>query len=523
MAKEQKTNKQRQHMLSEEKYRLVIDNAKEIILIAQDGRVKWANQKMYEITGYSEKEVLSQPFIKFIHPDDREMVMATYTKRVKGEKVPDVYSFRVVGSNDEIRWLQISAVSTIWENKPATLNFLIDITEQKEAEDKIIEKERQLHRAQRMEAIGRLTGGIAHDFNNMLTVILGYSDYLLKHYETNHHLTPFMKNIKEAGEKAASLTQQLLAFSRRQFLQPRVVNLNTIIANTKKMLERLLDEDIHLVINLEPALNNSKLDENQIEQVLMNLAINAGDAMPKGGTLLIKSKNIYLSEEYIDNHFSPKPGYYVMIAVSDNGIGMDKETLEHVFEPFFTTKEESKGTGLGLSTVYGIVKQSNGYIGVYSEPGEGTTFKIYFPRVTEKVDIEVISKSKTPLLSGSENILLVEDDDIVRDSIYSIITSKGYSVITAKNGEDVFKEINKKPIQKPHLLITDIIMPGISGFNLAEIMKQKFPDIKILYMSGYSNNAITQRGFLEDGVPFIQKPFTMNDICIKIREVLDNT
>ncbi len=508
--------------LSEEKYRMVVENASEIIVIIQQGFVKFINPRTEEITGYSRKELFSRPFMEFIHPDDRELVQEMYTKRTRGGKVPETYSFRALDRNNNTIWLQISAISTVWENKPATLNFLIDITDQKKAEYDLLQREKQLHQAQKMEAIGRLTGGIAHDFNNILTVILGYSDHLLKKYENNNDITPPIKNIKEAGEKAASLTQQLLAFSRRQFLQPKVINLNTIVSNTKVILKHLIGEDIHLIVNLEPSLHNSRLDPHQIEQVLMNLAINARDAMPKGGTLVLETNNVYLDENNAANHLPVKPGSYVMLSVSDNGIGMDKETQDHIFEPFFTTKDEKKGTGLGLSTVYGIVKQSNGYTWVHSELGKGTTFQVYFPIIDKDVAVEEEKEGKEFSLNGSENIILVEDDDIVREMISAVLMNKGYSVVTARDGNEAIDQINRNQNHELDLLITDVIMPGMNGFDLAETVKTRIQDIRVLYMSGYSDNAVTPLGPLKEDMPYLQKPFTADDLCIKIREILDN-
>jgi len=506
---------------SEKKYRLVVNNAKEIIVVAQDGFVKFANQKTMEFTGYSDKELKSKPFIEFIHPDDRAMVYDNYLKRLNEEDVPETYSFRTIDHKGEVKWLQISAIHTTWENKPATLNFLIDITEQKKAEKDLLEREKQLNQAQKMEAIGKLTGGVAHDFNNILTVIIGFSDYLLMHYKNDKHLILYINNIKEAGNRAASLTHQLLAFSRKQILQPKVVNLNTIISNIKKMVGRLIGEDIELIIYLDPSLENAKLDIHQIEQVIMNLAVNARDAMPKGGKLTIETKNVFLDEEYTKNHIPTKPGPYVMLTISDNGIGMDTETQDHIFEPFYTTKE-GKGIGLGLATVYGIVKQSDGYIWVYSGPSKGTTFKIYFPR--DKTKVEAIEKEEVSPknVSGTETVLIVEDDDFVRSMIFTVLTSYGYTVLAAKNGEEALHLINKNPNQTIDLMVTDVVMPGLSGSDLAYILENKIPHMKTLYMSGYTDNTIVHHGILNNGIPFLQKPFNVNDVGKKVREILDN-
>lgn len=288
------------------------------------------------------------------------------------------------------------------------------------------------------------------------------------------------------------------------------------------MVGRLIGEDIELTIDLDPSLENAKLDIHQIEQVIMNLAVNARDAMPKGGKLIIETKNVFLDEEYTKNHIPTKPGPYVMLAISDNGSGIDKETREHIFEPFYTTKKEGKGTGLGLATVYGIVKQSDGYIWVYSELDTGTTFKIYFPSVKKEVEAEDKKGTPPTNLSGSETILVVEDDEIVRNMISSVLNTFGYSVLNEKNGEETLRLVNKNPNKTIDLMITDVIMPGMSGRDLAENLKFKKPNMKILYISGYTDNAIVHHGILDSSIPFLQKPFTINDICKKIREVLDS-
>ncbi|HXW00652.1 MAG TPA: ATP-binding protein, partial [Anaerolineae bacterium] len=376
--------------------------------------------------------------------------------------------------------------------------------------------------SQKMEAIGKLAGGVAHDFNNILTVITGYSELLLQLHPDEHDPErKDLEQIKRAGDRAASLTRQLLAFSRQQILQLRVLNLNDVVADMSKMLRRLIGEDIDLVILLDEALGHVKADPGQVEQVILNLAINARDAMPQGGKLTIETVNVNLDEDYARRYVEVEPGPYVMLAVSDTGIGMDAEIQSHLFEPFFTTKEQGKGTGLGLATVHGIVNQSGGHIWVYSEPEQGTTFKIYLPRTDEAVESGDLDQAPAKLLWGSETILLVEDEDMVRELARHILTENGYTVVAASHGEEALQlcERHEGPI---HMLLTDVIMPhGMSGRQLAERLALLRPEMKILYMSGYTDNAIVHHGVLDADVNFLQKPFATDALVSKVRQALD--
>ena len=507
---------------SKEKYRCVVENAKEAIVVAQDGILKFVNPRTLEITGYSESELLSLSFIEFIHPDDRSMVLENYKKRLQGEKVPEVYSFRMVTKEGKTRWLQISAVLISWDNRPASLNFLTDITEIKSAEEELKDKERQLLQVQKMEAIGRLAGGVAHDFNNLLTAIIGYTDILLLHPKLEQELKKYVEQIKNSSDRASSLIQQLLAFSRRQMMQAKTFDLNKLVANIDKMLRRLIGEDIELFTVFEKDLGLIKADPGQIEQVIMNLAVNARDAMPTGGKLIIETKNIKLDQAYFENRVNGQPELYIMLCVTDTGIGMDEETKRHIFEPFFTTKEVGRGTGLGLSTVYGIVKQSGGYIWVYSEPDKGTTFKCYFPRVDDAILEQESKQEKSLMQGGRETILLVEDEFIVRNLISNILKHYGYTVIESENGEkalEVRAQCSEQPVD---MLITDVVMPGISGRVLADRLQSVYPEMKVLYISGYTDDAIVRHGVLDHGIPFLQKPFAPKDLAKKVREILDN-
>lgn len=382
------------------------------------------------------------------------------------------------------------------------------------------QSEEQLLQSQRLEAVGQLAGGIAHDFNNLLTVITGYSDLELGTMSEDDARRPRIQEISKAAERAASLTRQLLAFSRKQVLQPKVFDLNSIVAEMEKMLRRMIGEDIKVRTVLDPALGNVKADPGQMEQVIVNLVVNSRDAMPSGGQLTIETANVQLDEAFARNHVSVAPGNYVLLAVTDTGTGMDEETQRRVFEPFFTTKALDKGTGLGLSTVYGIVKQSGGSIWVYSEPGKGTSVKVYLPRVTERAEgLKPALPTENPA-RGSETILLVEDAKMVRDLAIDILESSGYKVLEAANGRDALKVSGESngPI---HFLLTDVVMPGMSGRELANRLVALHPEMRVLYMSGYTEDTIVHHGVLEEGINFIEKPFTPEGLAHKVREVLD--
>jgi PAS domain S-box-containing protein len=391
--------------------------------------------------------------------------------------------------------------------------------ERKKAEAALHLSEELLQQSQKMEAIGRLAGGVAHDFNNILTAITGYSDLALRRIEPNDPLRRNVEEIKKAALKAATLTNQLLAFSRKQVLQPKTIILNETVANMDQMLRRLIGEDIQFLTVLEPKLWPVKTDPVQIELALLNLAVNARDAMPNGGKMTIETTNVELDSDYVKKRLDIAPGQYVMLAVSDTGHGMDEETQSHLFEPFFTTKPKGKGTGLGLSTVYGIVKQSKGHISFYSEVGRGTTFKVYLPCVSDAAQPQEIGNNKSHLAHGWETILLVEDEDSVRHSTNDILTMCGYKVIEAKDGLDALELCAqyKEPI---HLVLTDVIMPRMNGSELVQRLSTLLPHTKILFMSGYTGDAITHHGVLEEGINFIEKPFTPDALARKVREVL---
>ena len=390
-------------------------------------------------------------------------------------------------------------------------------------EVKVLETNEKLLQSQKMEAVGRLAGGVAHDFNNILTGILGYSDILLAEIPSDHSNSKFVNEIHKAAKRAAALTNQLLAFSRKQIMKPQVLHLNDLIRNLEKMLERLLGEDIELEAVLPEGLWHVKADPSKIDQVLMNLAVNARDAMPDGGKLVIETRNARLDTDYAKRHPGiAKPGDFVMFSVSDTGTGMDKETLSHLFEPFFTTKELGKGTGLGLSTVYGIVKQSGGYIWAYSEPEKGTCFKTYLPRVQEEKSpsSEICMHSSGSSKRYSETILVVEDDVTVRSLVPLMLRQEGYIVLVASDGEEALRMFQNHD-GRIDLVITDVIMPKMNGPELADSLTQLKPNLKVLFTSGYTSNIIVHHGVLNPGVAFLEKPLIMETLSRKIRQVLE--
>ena len=413
-------------------------------------------------------------------------------------------------------------ISCDWYNTPlvdesgrvlGVASLVQDVTER-------VALEERLRQSQKMEAVGRLAGGVAHDFNNLLTVIMGYSQLLTDGLPPASRLLDATGQIRSAADRAAGITRQLLAFSRKQVLSPRVIDLNDIMLNLDTMLRRLIGEDVEVLTVPGRNLGAVKADPGQIEQVIMNLALNARDAMPNGGKLTLETENMDLDDAYASEHQPLRPGRYVMLAVSDTGTGMSPETQAHIFEPFFTTKEVGKGTGLGLSMVYGIVKQSGGYIWVYSEPDRGTSFKIYLPRVDQPAETVGVEKRPAGVQRGTETILLVEDDTQLRQLTSSVLAHCGYKVLPAGGTEEGLA-LCRENHRNIHLLVTDVIMPGMNGRQLAEQVKQISPSTRVLYVSGYTSNAIVHYGVLDRGLWFLPKPFSLSDLVAKVREVLD--
>jgi PAS domain S-box-containing protein len=504
---------------AEIKYRTLVEQVAAISYIAELGITgKWfyVSPQIESITGFSQDEWLehSRDWIRHIPQEDHAVIEAAEESSLRGERFQAEY--RIVRKDGTIIWVSDTAVVVSGsDSHPVMEGIIVDITERKLLEN-------QLQQSRRMEAVGRLAGGIAHDFNNLLTIIRGYTELALQRSGVQPELRADVLQIENASERASMLVRQLLAFSRRQVLQPKVIDLNAIVLGLDKLLGRLMGEHIQMVTRCARNVGNVKADPAQIEQVIMNLVVNARDAMPKGGQLTVETENVELDSTYARDHVTVKPGSYVMLAVSDTGTGMSPETVAHIFEPFYTTKESGHGTGLGLSTVYGIVKQSGGYIWVYSEPGKGTTFKVYLPRVREQVESKP-DLVKVPIArKGSETILLVEDEEAVRELASMILTAKGYLVLPAHSSQEA-ERLSAKHDGEIHLLLTDIIMPGISGRELARRIIARHPRTRVLYMSGYTDNVLAQGGVLEEGVSFLQKPFTPAILAQKVRDVLDTT
>jgi two-component system cell cycle sensor histidine kinase/response regulator CckA len=386
--------------------------------------------------------------------------------------------------------------------------------------DRLLHEQEQLRRAQRLEALGQLAGGVAHDFNNLLTVITGFSELVLQRLGATDPPRSYLEEITKAGERAAALTRQLLAFSRRQVLEPEVLDLNGVVVDAEPMLRRVVGETVELRTHLSPNLWPVKADRGQIDQVILNLAVNARDAMPRGGSLTIETTNVELDDAYAQDHAPLAAGPYVRLTASDTGTGMTPEVQAHIFEPFFTTKPPGKGTGLGLATVYGIVKQSGGYIWVYSEPGQGTSFKIYLPREGESVPAAAPPTRPLSAPGGTETIIVVEDDAQIRALVRGVLDASGYTVLEARRGEDALRlgEQHAGPI---HVLLTDVVMPGISGRELAERLAARHPGLKVLFMSGYTDQVVVEQGMIEARAPFLQKPFSPEALRRKLRDVLD--
>jgi two-component system, cell cycle sensor histidine kinase and response regulator CckA len=500
---------------SETDFRSVVEDAPYGIYRASiSGRFLQINPALLKMLGYKREQDLSRKDLAtdiFLHQGEYQRFIELLTDT---EEIKDV----------EMQWKRQDATPITVRCSGRRINdengvpayfevFAEDVTEKR-----VLEK--QLRMAQKMEAIGRLSGGIAHDFNNLLGVIIGYSRVLKKALGTNVELSEHALEIEKAGQRAASLTKQLLAFSRQQVLTPAILNLNTLAHDMQGMLPRLLGEDIEVTLELDPDLGSVKADQSQIEQVIMNLAVNARDAMPSGGKLKIKTANVELDQAYVRNHPGSKPGSYVLLSVTDTGTGMDAGTLTHIFEPFFTTKERGKGTGLGLATVYGIVKQSNGYIGVDSEVGRGSSFQIFLQR-HEGQSAEEVKADPGEKLHGSECILLAEDAAPLRKLAQSFLEAGGFRVFSAGSGEEAL-EVAANYGGTFDLLLTDVVMPGINGRVLAEQLLPREPGMKVLYMSGYTDSFIAGHGVLEAGTHLLHKPFTEEVLIRKVREVLDS-
>ena len=498
---------------SEARFHGIVDNARFGVVMHRDGEVIFANKMAYQILGYGYGEKLLKPMEDHIIPGDRRQILDTRKRRKVNEPVAERHQITVIRKDGKKVHMDMGVSVIPYKGEMVDIVSFMDMTEQRQLEE-------QLLQAQKMEAVGRMAGGIAHDFNNILTAITGYTDLLTMQLEKGEPFSTWISEIHRAADRAATLTSQLLTFSRRQIIRSVLLDINEVVIGAEKLLKRVLGEDIELDVHIAPTLRLVRADRTQIEQVIMNLAINARDAMIKGGKLSIETANVTLDEEYCKSHLEMKPGPFVMLAVTDNGTGMDEETKRQVFDPFFTTKEPGKGTGLGLSTVYGIIKQSGGHIWLYSELGQGTTFKVYLPAATGKLD-EIEEKEHKPLVSGgSETIMLVEDDEQVCDLTKRILENFGYNVISASQGEKALKMGAEYP-GSIDLLITDLVMPKMGGVELAGKFTELRPDIKLLYITGYAEKSLVNNGFLNSDASVLQKPFAASVLAAKVREVLD--
>jgi PAS domain S-box-containing protein len=499
---------------SEARYRSLFERNKAgVFRSSPDGGFLDCNDAFARMFGYEREELLKLPpsVLYLGGRQERDSRIAEFRKTGQMQDFELCYRHK----NGSLVWAIQNVTLVKDENgKDVTEGTVVDITERHHLEER-------LRQSQKMEAVGRLAGGIAHDFNNLLTVIMGYSGSLrdrLKDDETREQA----RRICQAADNAAALTRQLLAFSRMQLLQAKVLNLNSLVMNLDKMLRRLIAEDIELVTRTTPDLRQVKADPGQIEQVVMNLVVNARDAMPQGGRITVETANVDLDENYAATHAAVTPGPYVMLAVSDTGEGMTPETQAQIFDPFFTTKEMGRGTGLGLSTVYGIVKQSGGHIWVYSEVDHGTTFKIYLPETSEVAQPVAAEPPVITSTRGSETVLLVEDDSQVRELTRTVLVGCGYSVL-APTDAGAALAMAEKHVTAIRLLLTDVVMPGMNGRELARHLVERNPRIKVLYMSGYTEYTIGRHGVLEPGTYFLQKPFTPAALGSKVREILDDS
>ncbi len=493
---------------SEHRYRTLFEKTNDAIFVEdkQTGRYLDANEAALKLTGRSLSE-LRQLTIFDIAPVGAEARLAAIRQSNEAVNLGRVIYVRPDGTE------RIALLSTAPLDEKRVFGIARDITHE-------VHLEEQFRQSQKMEAIGRLAGGIAHDFNNLLVPMIGYADLGLIRTAKDRPVYKNLEQIKKAGERAASLTRQILAFGRRQVLELQTLDLNEVIKDFQELAGRLIREDIDTQLFLAPSLGKVQADRAQIEQILMNLLINARDAMLESGKLTIETANIFLDEAYFEKYGEEnQPGHYVMVAVSDTGYGMDEETRRHIFEPFYTTKARGKGTGLGLATVFGIVKQHQGHIWVYSEPGKGTTFKVYLPQAGESIvqAPSAIAKESTSI-DGAETVLVVEDEEMVRKLVCETLEAHGYDVIEAQSASHGLKLASIK--EKIHLLLTDVILPEMNGRELYQKLADAQSGIKVLYMSGYTDNVIVHRGILDEGVNFLQKPFTVQDLTRKVRQVL---
>ncbi len=508
---------ERELRLSEERFCQFAEHTREVFYMCDPDfrRIIYVSPAYEAVWGRTCASLYLDPqsWMESVHPEDRASVEKALQEVAEG-KQKDL-DYRIVRPDGNIRSIWGRAFPMREGEGPVyrVLNLAEDITERKKLEE-------QLYRAQKMEAVGQLAGGIAHDFNNLLTAILGHAELVMEQLEGQEELRTEVEEIVKAGERAAAMTRQLLAFSRRQVLQPKILDLNSTVTDMERMLRRLIGEHIQLATALDPELGRVRADPAQLQQVLMNLVVNARDAMPQGGSLTIETTNVELDATYCARRELVQPGSYVMLAVSDTGCGMDAATQARIFEPFFTTKQLGEGTGLGLSTVYGIVKQSGGFIWVYSEPGHGTTFKVYLPRIGAESEAPPIVVHTPASPRRSETVLLVEDQREVRNLIRRVLEGRGHKVLDASEGAEAIR-IAQEHAGPIHLLLTDLVLPKLSGLQVAEELARLRPEMRVLFMSGYTQNSQARNLMFHSGRPFLQKPFTSKALITKISEVLE--
>ncbi|HXT23068.1 MAG TPA: ATP-binding protein [Thermoanaerobaculia bacterium] len=500
----------RQQEMAEALVRSSLDG---IITIDRDGRVQMWNPAMERLTGLGAARCLGSPVALVLAEMGAPELAAFFRRALTGERLT-AQRRRVPRAGGGERTLEghYAPVLDAAGRIGGALCVLRDVSQQQQLEE-------QLLQAQKIEAVGQLAGGVAHDFNNLLTVILGYCELAELRVEEGTGVRGDLAEIRRAAARAAALTRQLLAFSRKQVLQPEVVSPNDEVRELELMLQRLLGDSVELQTQLAPDAGRMLVDRSQLHQVLVNLLVNARDAMPHGGKLLIETRNTELDEHYARVHAGAQPGSYVMIAVSDNGVGMDEATKSRIFEPFFTTKERGKGTGLGLSMVYGVVKQSGGYVWVYSEPGHGTTFKLFFPRVDSPAEPRPTEPARETL-AGSERVLVAEDEEVVRGLVARLLRLRGYRVLEADRGSAALAAAEL--VNDLRLLISDVVMPDMSGRELAEKLVERQPGLKVLFISGYTDESIASHGVLDPGVELLEKPFTAEVLAQRVRDVLDD-
>jgi PAS domain S-box-containing protein len=499
---------------SEARFRNMVEDAPDPIFIQTQMRFSYLNQKALNLFGAKDaQELIGTPVMERFHPDYHDSVKQRIKRLNEHCKPTELMEQKYLRMDGSTVLVEVTAQSIMYEDNDGALVFVRDITERKNLEA-------QLMQAQKMESVGRLAGGVAHDYNNMLSIILGYTDFAFEKIDTKHPLFSDLEEIHTAAERSVDITRQLLAFSRKQTIEPTLLDLNESVEGMLKMLRRLIGEDIDIAWHPGEHLWPVFMDPSQLNQIIVNLCVNARDAIKNVGKITIETNTKSFDDEYCAEHVGFRPGDYIMVAVSDDGCGMDIDLQSHIFEPFFTTKEMGKGTGLGLATVYGIVKQNNGFINVYSELGQGTTFRIYIPRPEALLKKLEKKKPTLPYAGGDETILVVEDDQAILKMTKMMLERFGYSVLSASKPEEAIEIANKYSGQI-HLFITDVVMPEMNGRDLSKNILSIYPNLKTLFMSGYTANVIAHHGVLDEGVNFIQKPFSREQISVKVRESLD--